>query len=223
MQKTNVLFLFFIVVIFPFTVFAMDKTTSRCQFLLAQLNLPKRTSQVIVVSSLSGYKAKIMACQRQGKRWQRIRPPFNAVIGKSGIARIGKKKEGDLKTPAGLYRLGEAFGSQPLALKMDYKYITKDDKFIDDVNSKDYNQWINGKTKAKSYEPMLVKSYKMGVIVNYNTDPVVPGAGSAIFMHLWTSANSPTAGCIAMDEPHLLAILRWLDKNQHPYILIRKD
>ncbi len=35
----------------------------------------------------------------------------------------GEKKEGDNKTPAGLYALGEAFGSIPMALKMDYKYI----------------------------------------------------------------------------------------------------
>ncbi|KTD24598.1 L,D-transpeptidase family protein [Legionella maceachernii] len=202
--------------------FASGHAKNRCQSVLTHLTtLPKKTAQVLVVTPVSGYKAKIIACQRQGNRWKPILPTVKAVIGKSGVAPIGKKREGDLKTPAGLYSLGEAFGFQPLALKMDYKYITPDDKYVDDVNSKDYNHWVNGKTEAKSYEFMHVKFYKMGIVVNYNKDPIVPGAGSAIFMHLWKSANTPTAGCIAMDKQHLLAILLWLDKNQHPSIFIR--
>jgi L,D-peptidoglycan transpeptidase YkuD (ErfK/YbiS/YcfS/YnhG family) len=133
---------------------------------------------------------------------------------------VGEKKEGDMKTPAGLYPLGEAFGTEPLALKMDYRYITTDDKFVDDVTNKNYNTWVKGKTDAKSFESMLIKEYKMGIVINYNMNPVVPGAGSAIFMHLWRSIDVPTLGCIAMDEQHLLKLLHWLDKQQHPYILI---
>lgn len=193
-----------------------------CQALTAIKTLPVSTKQVIVVEGLDGFRAKITACQRQGKAWSHVlAPSLVGTIGKHGVAPIGKKKEGDLKTPAGLYALGEAFGSQPLALKMDYKYITPEDKFIDDPNHKGYNTWINGKTDAKSYESMLIKSYKMGVVVNYNMNPVAPGAGSAIFIHIHQAPNMPSAGCITMDEPHLLALLHWLDKKQHPYIFIK--
>lgn len=131
-----------------------------------------------------------------------------------------REKEGDLKTPAGLYPIGEAFGAYPMALKMDYKYITKDDKFIDDIHHKDYNSWVSGPTDAKSYEAMLTEPYTYGAIINYNMNPTIPGAGSAIFIHLWSSPNTPTSGCIALDKKHLLRMLRWLDKNQHPYILV---
>ncbi|MDR3442047.1 MAG: L,D-transpeptidase family protein [Legionella sp.] len=161
-------------------------------------------------------------CQRQGVIWKPMFiSSFKAVIGKNGVASVGEKKEGDLKTPAGLYPIGEAFGTRSLALKMDYKYITADDKFIDDVNHKHYNSWVSGSTDAKSYESMLIESYTYGAVINYNMNPTIAGAGSAIFIHLWRSPNSPTAGCIALDKKHLLMLLHWLDKNQHPYILVR--
>jgi len=103
---------------------------------------------------------------------------------------------------------------------MDYKYITSDDKFVDDPKHKEYNTWITGPTSAQSYEPMRIPLYKLGAVVNYNMDPIVPGAGSAIFLHLWRSANQGTAGCIAMSEEHLVHLLQWFDKAQHPSIYI---
>ena len=195
-----------------------------CQILIPSSleKLSPSTTQLLVVKSLAGFKVEITACRLQGKVWQQAvtSDPFVGVIGKNGIAYAGEKKEGDLKTPAGLFPLGEAFGSQPLALKMDYRYITPDDKFIDDVTSTRYNTWVNGKTDAKSYESMLIPQYKMGVVINYNMNPTIVGSGSAIFMHLWRSPVSPTAGCVAMDERHLLSVMHWLDKSQHPFIYI---
>lgn len=183
--------------------------------------LPSSTSQVILVRALTGIKARVTACQRHDSSWHpAFKSSFLAVVGGAGITPAGEKREGDRKTPAGLYPLGEAFGTQPLALKMDYKYITSQDKFIDDASHQQYNKWVHGETDAQSYETMLIKPYKMGLIVNYNMNPIVPGLGSAIFMHLWQSENRPTAGCIATDEPHLLALLQWLDKEQYPYVSI---
>lgn len=182
--------------------------------------IPDSSSQVIIVQRIKDFHAEIIACEKHNNLWRRAFSPFNAVIGAKGIAPIGRKKEGDMKTPAGLYPLGDAFGSKPLALKMDYKYITAEDKFIDDPLHKRYNTWVLGGTDAKSYESMTIKAYQMGVVVNYNMKPVTPGAGSAIFIHLWQSSHTPTHGCIAMDEAHLLKLLYWLDKKQHPYVFI---
>ncbi|MCE0723718.1 MULTISPECIES: L,D-transpeptidase family protein [Legionella] len=183
-------------------------------------NLPDCSSQVILVNHIKGFEAEVTACKKHGHAWKQVWSSFPAVVGKSGVAPLGEKREGDMKTPAGLYPLGDAFGSEPLALKMDFKYITADDKFIDDVSHSGYNTWVKGNTNAKSYETMLIDAYRIGAIVNYNMNPVIPGAGSAIFIHLWRSIHSGTYGCIAMDEPHLLKLLHWLDKDKHPYILI---
>ncbi|PJE17411.1 hypothetical protein, partial [Legionella sp.] len=152
--------IFFILALTNPVLGAADKPNNACQVLHASKQVKKilgHTSQIIVVKSLGGMKAEMSLCQRRGAWVPVFSSPFRAVIGKKGIASIGKKEEGDLKTPAGLYPIGEAFGTQPLALKMDYKYITADDKFIDDVNSSHYNSWVNGTTAAKSYETMLIE------------------------------------------------------------------
>ena len=201
-----------------------NKDNDTCRVLNTSKQVKKilpNTSQIIIVKYLGGIKANMTLCQRHGAIWKPMfMPAFSAVVGKNGIASIGKKKEGDLKTPAGLHPIGEAFGTQPLALKMDYKYITADDKFIDDINSKRYNTWVSGSTDAKSYESMLIELYNYGAVINYNINPTIAGKGSAIFIHLWRSPNSPTAGCIALEKKHLLMMLHWLDKAQHPYILV---
>ncbi|WP_269570254.1 hypothetical protein [Legionella tunisiensis] len=41
-----------------------------------------------------------------------------------------------------------------------------------------------------------------------------------MFMHLWTSSDTGTHGCVAMDKQHLSTLLHWLDKKQYPYIYI---
>lgn len=195
-------------------------TPNECQ-LLNNSKMPATSTQIIVVDAQGGIKAQLNACQLHQAQWQ---PLFNksipVVIGKHGLAAAGEKKEGDLKTPTGLYPIEWAFGTQHLALKMDYRYITAEDKFVDDVQSKQYNSWVHGNTSAQSFETMQIAPYKMGAVVNYNMNPVVAGAGSAIFIHLWDSPEQGTAGCIAMSEVNLSRLLHWLDKKQHPYILI---
>lgn len=206
----------FLVITIAILIYTFTNNQNDCQ-LLDSLNPNPLTSQILVVKSPNSFKAQITMCQLQGKKWDDIQS-YPGVIGKNGIAPMGEKKEGDLKTPAGLYPLGTAFGTEPMAIKMDYKYITPDDKFIDDVTSAQYNTWVSGPTTAKSFESMLITPYKMGAVIHYNMNPTIPGAGSAIFLHLWQSAETGTAGCVALDEQHLKTILQWLDKNQHPQI-----
>lgn len=195
------------------------KMDNNCQQTLDALNIPRSSSQIVLVqAALNESTAKITFCQKQENQWHQHIRPFMGVVGQAGIAPMGKKKEGDLKTPAGLYSLGPAFGTEPLAVKMDFKYITASDKFIDDSQSPDYNSWVHGKTKAKTYEMMLIPVYRKGLIVNYNMSPIIPGAGSAIFIHLWGSTKKPTRGCIAMNDHHLMQLLHWLDKSQDPQV-----
>lgn len=205
---------------------AATAANNLCQVLNAPKPFKKirpMTSQIVVVKSLGGINAQMILCQWQKNAWApRFAAPFPAVVGKKGIASLGSKKEGDLKTPAGLYPIGDAFGTKPLAIQMDYKYITADDKFIDDVNHQGYNTWVAGFTDAKSYETMLSAPYLYGAIINYNKDPVVAGRGSAIFIHVWRSPSLPTAGCIALEKEQVVKLLYWLDKKQHPYVLIQE-
>ena len=46
------------------------------------------------------------------------------------------------------------------------------------------------------------------------------GKGSAIFVHVVREPNRPTAGCIAIAERNIIAILRWLDIRKRPLIIL---
>ncbi len=218
-------FSFILLPLLSSSLMANDKLNPSCNILSYPINakkIPLSTSQIMIVKALGGFKAKVVLCEKQRNEWRSVfTPAFRAVIGRNGVASVGRKKEGDLKTPAGFFPIGEAFGFHPLAVKMDYKYITAADKFIDDVNSKHYNQWVTGSTKAQSYENMLIPPYMYGAIVNYNMNPIIRGAGSAIFIHLWTTPYTSTSGCIALEKKSVLKILHWLDKKQYPHILVQ--
>jgi len=45
------------------------------------------------------------------------------------------------------------------------------------------------------------------VVLGHNDAPVVPGAGSAVFMHLAREAYAPTQGCVALARADLEALL----------------
>jgi L,D-peptidoglycan transpeptidase YkuD (ErfK/YbiS/YcfS/YnhG family) len=101
--------------------------------------------------------------------------------------------------------------------------MTDDDIWIDDPTSSHYNRWIRGKTDAKSFERMRSdddQQYAAGAVVEYNTDPVIPGRGSAIFLHCWGDPQTPTSGCIALARDDLLRLLAWLDRAQQPRIAL---
>ncbi|MBN9558912.1 MAG: hypothetical protein J0I26_15420, partial [Alphaproteobacteria bacterium] len=52
--------------------------------------------------------------------------------------------------------------------------------------------------------------YDVIVVLGFNDDPVVPGAGSAIFLHVARDDYGPTEGCVALPLPDLLAVLKSL-------------
>ena len=49
--------------------------------------------------------------------------------------------------------------------------------------------------------------YDIVVVLGHNDDPVVPGAGSAVFLHIARPDYSPTAGCAALCHADLLEFL----------------
>jgi L,D-peptidoglycan transpeptidase YkuD (ErfK/YbiS/YcfS/YnhG family) len=60
--------------------------------------------------------------------------------------------------------------------------------------------------------------YAHAVVINYNMNPVVKGAGSGFFLHV--SDGLPTEGCVAIPADDLNVVMRWLDPAQHPVISI---
>ena len=137
------------------------------------------------------------------------------------------KSEGDGRSPAGLFPLTSTFGtaSKPQSLAMPYTKLDQFTECVDDPKSNFYNRIVNrlqvGNFDWKSSEKMLEigPEYDLGVFVAYNTYPVEKGRGSCIFLHIWKDANSPTAGCTAMERRNLERIIGWLSPAKNPYLL----
>jgi L,D-peptidoglycan transpeptidase YkuD (ErfK/YbiS/YcfS/YnhG family) len=149
-------------------------------------DIPTSVNQLILVTPFNKFQAHVSLWQKKNNTWIMDYTAMPAVIGSEGVVAPKLKFEGDQKTPTGLYALGPVFSTQPLKVKMDYKYITAQDKYIDDPNNSSYNQWVTGNTTAKSFEVMDRKYgvYDAGIIINYNNNPVIKNKGSAIFMHI---------------------------------------
>ena len=164
----------------------------------------------------------IHAVEKENGIWHLAFPPFTGSIGEMGFAAIEDKREGDGKSPTGIFPLGMAFGYDPsVETRMPYRQATDDDFWVDDAHSEDYNKWVKGKPNAISWEKMKRDDdqYKYGVVIEYNTHPIVKGKGSAIFLHEWNDGDS-TLGCVAMSEEMILKILRWLDPAKKPMIIM---
>lgn len=183
------------------------------------------TEQVIrvTVEHMKDFQGKLSVFEKVDGGWTVKLSNIPVVLGKNGI---GKQKEGDGKTPLGTYTLGPAFGygPEPSDLIVDYAPVTEQDYWIDDVNSADYNTWVNYGGDANevwnSYEKLYTPLYKYAMVINYNVSPVVPDKGSGIFLHLWRSRAKPTNGCIALSEPNLLKVIGLLDPAKSPKIRI---
>jgi len=170
----------------------------------------------------SSFRVTIHTLGKKSGAWHPVFPAFGGSVGEKGFASIGEKREGDGKTPSGIFPLGIAFGyDASVATKMPYRQATEDDFWVDDVNSQDYNKWVKGQPNAASWEKMKRDDgqYKYGVVIEYNTRPVVKGEGSAIFLHVWKPGES-TSGCVSMSEEMVLKILGWLDPVRKPLIVM---
>jgi L,D-peptidoglycan transpeptidase YkuD (ErfK/YbiS/YcfS/YnhG family) len=185
--------------------------------------LPAPTQQAVIVEPLNNSYARITTWELKDNRWQPAFRPMRAMVGRKGIAPLNEKREGDGRTPSGVYPISTAFGYAPaFATRLPYRQATANDFWVDDVNSPQYNQWVNGPPNAKSFEDMRRKDdlYKYGAVIEYNTNPIVPGNGSAIFLHIWRGPGRPTSGCVAFSPRSLKNLLGWLDQGRHPVIIL---
>jgi L,D-peptidoglycan transpeptidase YkuD (ErfK/YbiS/YcfS/YnhG family) len=82
---------------------------------------------------------------------------------------------------------------------------------------------VRGETSAKSFEHLKLNSidYKYCMVIEYNTNPVVKGKGSAIFFHVANEKYAPTAGCVAIAENDMLQFLKWFKPRKKKAMLIK--
>ncbi|MBW8327303.1 MAG: L,D-transpeptidase family protein [Prolixibacteraceae bacterium] len=188
--------------------------------------LPDSIRQLLVVfNETSGQDlAVLVALEKKGNKWQTVTEPMQAGIGRKGFAAPGAKREGDDQSPTGLFRLGQLFCyDKNVDTRIPFIQTTPEDKWIDDPNSPDYNRYIRGTTQAKSYEKLLLNGndYRYCMVIEYNTNPVIKGHGSAIFLHLseYETINS-SSGCVVLLRKDMEKLLKWMNPESKPSILM---
>lgn len=188
--------------------------------------LSKDVHQAVVLEAAGKVTARVSGWERNDSGWRQVLGPVKAVIGRKGLAPKGEKREGDGRTPSGTFELRRAFGyEEKVTTGLVYQRVTDRDFWIDAPDSLQYNQWVAGDVPRVSHEVLRRRDnlYKYAIVIEYNANPVVPGMGSAIFLHVWRAVNKPTAGCVAMAEIDLLRLLQWLDARRNPVILLKKS
>ena len=140
---------------------------------------------------------------------------FKCCIGKNGLTKF--KKEGDGKTPKGIFKIEHLYFRKDRIKKPITKLkcfeIKKNMGWCDDIKNKKYNQLVKI-SKNFGHEKLFRKDKKYDLLIpiKYNFDKIIPGKGSCIFIHL-TSNYKPTAGCIALKNKDLLILLKLINKN----------
>ena len=147
------------------------------------------------------------------------------AIGKRGIAY--KKKEGDLITPKGSFKIKFLLFRKDRIKKIQTKLkkikIKKNMGWCDDPRSIKYNKLVNLPFKyncEKLYKKENI--YDLILVLNYNMTPTRKNKGSAIFIHVARKEYKKTEGCIAIKKNHLLEILKKINKRTKVKIVAQK-
>ncbi len=197
--------------------------------------LQSRQLVVVMTNGWNDHSGLLQRYEKDAKGWHKVGSTIHIRLGRNGFGwGIGLlktpkgakyiKKEGDGRSPAGIFALKQAFGYAPFDVDYPFTVYKETDHCVDDVHSKFYNKIVDStkiKVDYKSKEHMKFPKdyYKYGVVVNHNhinEKGAVPGAGSCIFLHIKTV---PTAGCTVMKEDEMKALILWLDAKKQPLLL----
>jgi L,D-peptidoglycan transpeptidase YkuD (ErfK/YbiS/YcfS/YnhG family) len=177
----------------------------------------------VVAPSTSSTVATLQAYEKSGSGWRTHGSAVTAHVGSAGLS--SHTNEGLSATPIGSFTLTEAFGrnSNP-GTSLPYRQTTPADWWISQSGPL-YNtlQHCSGGCAFTQGDPNehlynITPYYNYAVVIDYNRAPVTQGAGSAFFLHVTDGA--PTAGCVAIPQDTLTALMQWLTPSAHPRILI---
>jgi len=167
------------------------------------------SSRQVVLVDARGSEATIRACERSGSRYRQVLGPYAGHVGLAGVSPA--KREGDLRTPTGVFPLRGGFGvnDNPGLGAGSWIRVDARDVWVDDPRSALYNthqrlpvggRWNSAERLQRS------PAYNYAQVIGYN-EARAPGAGSAIFMHV--DQGRGTAGCVSLPAPALLSVMRW--------------
>ena len=167
--------------------------------------------------------AKMALLEKDGSTWVLVEEEISVNIGKAGFAPPGEKREGDKRTPTGVYALGPAFGYQnDLDSKIEFIELLDNHYWISDSEMENYNTIVDYVPESKEVEKMRRNDhlYEYGIVIEYNMEPAIPQMGSAIFFHVERRPEAPTLGCVSMGKTEMIDLIEWVDPDAKPMVIL---
>lgn len=197
---------------------------------------------VVITPDWNANHGELRTFERNGGHWREVGSPRPVSVGRNGSAwGLGlhsdslqgpAKREGDGRSPAGVFAIGTAFGYADGAdTALPYTAMQSSSYCIDVSGSPLYNRIVDADVVGKaavagSTEPMRRdvhvdgdQRYRQGFVIEHNLQ-ARPDAGSCIFAHLWKAPGEATAGCTAMDDPGMASLLQWLRPERRPLFVL---
>jgi L,D-peptidoglycan transpeptidase YkuD (ErfK/YbiS/YcfS/YnhG family) len=143
---------------------------------------------------------------------KRVFGPWRARVGRNGLS--AHHREGDGTTPTGTFRVGPVvYGIDPdPGVSLRYHRLACGDWWDEDPGSPTYNTFRHVACGASppfrgGSEALwrITPAYRLFAVIEYNAAPVVPGRGSAIFLHVDT--GRPTNGCVSLPYRELQSLV----------------
>ncbi len=165
---------------------------------------PQRVTLALADDDGSSH-ATLTECVRSGDGYA-VDFTVDARIGSEGFAPEGAKREGDGRSPSGVYSFGTGFGAGDPGSSTGYREITDRSCWVDEPGST-YNTWQEtDDCRGEQLADYVDQDYAQGIVINYNTADPVAGMGSAIFLH--ASGDGATAGCVSIPEARVSEKMR---------------
>jgi L,D-peptidoglycan transpeptidase YkuD (ErfK/YbiS/YcfS/YnhG family) len=189
--------------------------------------VPPATTQLITVSAPRPRttSATLRVWRRTDDCWQQVFGPYTARVGWNGL-RVNRR-EGDGTTPVGTFPiLPRMYGNAANpGVRFRYTRLRCGDWWVEDPASGAYNTFqrvgCGVRPPFKVTTPDMSKSvhaYAYLAVIGFNMNPIIPGRGSGIFLHV--QVHSSTNGCVSLPRAQLLRVLRWLTPSGSPQIVI---
>jgi L,D-peptidoglycan transpeptidase YkuD (ErfK/YbiS/YcfS/YnhG family) len=199
--------------------------------------LPPDCSQLVVgvAPGWNSMRGQLFLLEKSGAEWHRQAGPVPVLFGKNGLAWGSgvagqneqglRKHERDGRAPAGIFRIGKIYtydSSLPAGADYPFHQVSEADIWSDDPRSPNYNRHvvIDPRNPPDNYSHEKMRpgdfAYHWLIEIRHNSDPPVPGDGSAIFFHIRRGIDRPTTGCTTMAEEDLIQMIKWLRPSKNP-------
>ena len=190
-------------------------------------DVPASTTQVVRTISSKRWCRRVYCTVTQAWRkdaagWHLVRQ-FRSTIGRAGW---GKQREGDRRSPVGVFRIKVTFSTGPTAPGPMPWRRRKPTSIVSDAAGPNYNTWLEVPGVRSGNRP----SMRFGWVVDYNNVRLSPGRGpapvqhkgSGIFYHTSRPGHpwAPTLGCTQVGNPRSMRwLVRWLRPAADPRVV----